>query len=470
MASDDSSSLNHHRQHHVQSVPQNGNSVLPGYVRFDGSKVKINLDSMSNLEIRQLKRKLVCELDQIRNLRKKLDSKEKFQSFNDKNNGIGNSGGGGGGGRIGATLARVNSEVSYVGPTNSRSVIRNIGGENVSKEKMKTPLNSSKKLKPCSGGGKKDGGGAGVKEDLVGFNKEMVKKCGDLLGKLTSHQYGWVFNEPVDVKKLKLRDYFKIIKHPMDLGTVKSRLSKNWYKSPKEFAEDVRLTFNNAMTYNTKGQDVHFMANVLLKLFEENWASVKEKVNSGDRGQMQSNARVPTPALKKALAPLASPSARGSASVPACVPSPAPAPPPVSSETRTLERSETLTDLVHSKKKATSNAVSQGRTSVSKKPKKNDTNELSYEEKQKLSIDLQSLPSEKLETVVQIIRKRHPGLFQHEDEIEVDIDSFDIETLWELQRFVTNYQKGLSNSERRAEVAVQEREAAGHNMHGIVRP
>ncbi|KAJ6728230.1 hypothetical protein OIU74_006310 [Salix koriyanagi] len=183
-------------------------SVLPGYVRFDdGSRVKINLNSRIT----------------------------------------GNSGGD----RIG-TLDRANSEVSYVGQTNSRPLYGN--------EKKKNPVNS-KKLKQCGGG---DGGGQGV---VVEFSKDLVKESRELLEKLMKHQYGWVFNVPVDVKRLKLHDYLKIIKHPMDLGTVKRRLSKNWYKTPEEFAGDVRLTFNNAMKYNEKGQDVHAMADTLLKIF-----------------------------------------------------------------------------------------------------------------------------------------------------------------------------------------------------------
>lgn len=45
----------------------------------------------------------------------------------------------------------------------------------------------------------------------------------------TSH---W-FYEPVDPVKYKIHDYFKIIKHPMDLGTVKKKLTYNAYESPK---------------------------------------------------------------------------------------------------------------------------------------------------------------------------------------------------------------------------------------------
>jgi hypothetical protein len=136
-------------------------------------------------------------------------------------------------------------------------------------------------------------------------------------------------------------------------------------------------------------------------------------------------------------------------------------------ETRTLGGTDSLTELGHPNMKA----ADQGRASVSKKPKKDtDKSKMTYEEKQKLSISLQSLPSEKLESVVQIIRKRNPGLFQQEDEIEVDIDSFDNETLWELHSYVTNYRKSISKNDREAKVALQDREEAGHNMLGTVRP
>ncbi|KAI3519314.1 hypothetical protein L1887_08343 [Cichorium endivia] len=42
----------------------------------------------------------------------------------------------------------------------------------------------------------------------------------------------------------------------MDLGTIKSKFSKNEYESPLAFASDLRLTFQNAMVYNGKGSEV----------------------------------------------------------------------------------------------------------------------------------------------------------------------------------------------------------------------
>ncbi|ONK70617.1 uncharacterized protein A4U43_C05F35610 [Asparagus officinalis] len=83
---------------------------------------------------------------------------------------------------------------------------------------------------------------------------------------------------------------------------------------------------------------------------------------------------------------------------------------------------------------------------------------MTFEEKQKLSNNLQNLPLEKLDNVVQIIKKRNSSLSQHDDEIVVDIDSVDTETLWELDRFVTNYKKSLSKNKRKpklGELALQ---------------
>ena len=189
---------------------------------------------------------------------------------------------------------------------------------------------------------------------------------------------------------------------------------------------------------------------------------MKAKTNPDKRREMGYGASLQTPASKRAPGPHAS--SPSSASASACAPSPAPLPQIMPLETRTLGGTDSLM-------KAANSATDQGRASVSKKPKKDtDKRKMIYEEKQELSISLQNLPSEKLESVVQIIRKRNPGLFQQEDEIEVDIDSFDNETLWELHSYVTNYQKSMSKNDREAEVALQGREETGHKMLGTVRP
>ncbi|XP_062182049.1 transcription factor GTE2-like [Phragmites australis] len=83
----------------------------------------------------------------------------------------------------------------------------------------------------------------------------VFKNCAVLPSRLMKPKHSWVFNKPVDTIGLGLHDYHTIITKPMDLDTVKSKLAAGHYKSPREFAGDVCLTFQNAMTYNPKGQN-----------------------------------------------------------------------------------------------------------------------------------------------------------------------------------------------------------------------
>lgn len=423
-----------------------------GYVSFDDPSklVRISLNSRSKSERGLLKRKLVTELDRVRNLKNKLDqSHHNLIPAKDNNHN-----------RV-PTLARVNSEVSCVGPNNSRPFDDGLG-DSVDRDKKRRPnsagrqdpkgLESKKKLKPCGGG-----------SEAVGFPKDLVRKCQNVLGKLMNHKYGWVFNKPVDVRKLKLHDYYTIIKHPMDLGTVNDRLSKNWYKSPMEFAEDVRLTFNNAMKYNDKGQDAHIMAQVLLKLFEDNWAAIAAKLGTDESVVLCHDSSLPTSPVRRVSA---APAHVRAASKPD-LPTTRAIVPPSASEKKIMDRSETKMMPVNPKSKTTEMDANKDKLPPLEKvkTKNHKKRDMTYQEKQRLSSILQNLPSEKLDTVVQIIRKRNPGLFQQEDEIEVDIDSFDAETLWELESFVNDCQNTLSNNSRNVEDAAQGGEAV-HVIQG----
>lgn len=66
------------------------------------------------------------------------------------------------------------------------------------------------------------------------FSNRVLKSFHALLERLMKHKHGWVF------------------KNPMDLGTVKDRLTQNWYKSSSYeiCGGRVRLTFRNAMIYS----------------------------------------------------------------------------------------------------------------------------------------------------------------------------------------------------------------------------
>ncbi|KAL0320625.1 UNVERIFIED_CONTAM: Transcription factor GTE4 [Sesamum radiatum] len=501
-------------------------------------------------EIKDLWKKLECELDQVRRLVKQLEAKDiqlAAYSTQISNSNLSNTNNyiGGDGASIGVyghpqnqnsqnnvvdrrVLVRVNSEVSTMGHQEARPMglarvnsdmgaARNLGprpysrqlsvavmennhraGEFVEKEKRtpkanqyyrnsefllgkdRLPSESNKRLK--TNNGRKY---SGETEHAFGFGfrfdksrNQVFKSCSSLLQRLMKHKYGWVFNEPVNAKALGLVDYHDIIKHPMDLGTIKTRLSQNWYKSPRDFAEDVRLVFHNAMTYNPKGQDVHIMAEQLLQIFEERWAIIETECNPYWKYQMHQDGGLSTPTSRKAppqshftpaSVPLSSPLVPGFISAATQVPGSAvPLYAPAAPQIRTYDRPEPMTSFAVDPKIHRPHV---GRTPLPKKPKAKDPNkrDMTYEEKQRLSTNLQGLPSEKLDAIVQIIKKRNTALSQHDDEIEVDIDSVDPETLWELDRFVTNYKKSLSKNKRKAELALQARTVANQKVSLAVR-
>ncbi|XP_070386036.1 bromodomain-containing protein 3-like isoform X9 [Dermacentor albipictus] len=84
---------------------------------------------------------------------------------------------------------------------------------------------------------------------------------------LWKHQFAWPFQQPVDTVKLNLPDYHRIIRHPMDLGTIKKRLEHCYYSSAQECIEDFKTMFTNCYVYNKPGEDVVLMAQALEKLF-----------------------------------------------------------------------------------------------------------------------------------------------------------------------------------------------------------
>lgn len=470
-----------------------GNGVIKPVVVLVDGRVRINIraaKAKSKNEIVELTETIKAELERVRGVAQRLEDKEAELTVVSTDVGIVGDGEGEGDGegynvlqysgndmvdrrallRVNSemgsdymdrrALMRINSEVGSVTDSGVRpfrhlsvSVMSNSHGvsEFVEKEKRTPKANqyyrnsdfllSKDRLPPESNKRRKSNSGRKHSKDS-GYGR-VFRNCNNLLQRLMKHKYGWVFNEPVNAKQLGLHDYHDIIKHPMDLGTIKSRLAQNFYKSPMEFADDVRLTFRNAMTYNPKGQDVHLMAEQLSEFFEERWGVIESECNPDLRYGMIYDANTPTPTSRRAPHFAHAPS-------------------------RMLYRSESL-NLPAMTRQNPVKAMPTIRTPAPKKPKAKDPNKrnMTYEEKQKLSTNLQSLPSEKLDSIVQIIKK-NTSLSQHDDEIEVDIDSVDIETLWELDRFVTNYKKNLSKHKRKAALAQQAMMEAGDVNQAVV--
>lgn len=75
------------------------------------------------------------------------------------------------------------------------------------------------------------------------MDEAMQRKCDALLRGLTKRSQGVHFSRPVEWEKMGLLDYPKLIKEPMDLGTVGKRIGRQYYQRLEGFANDVRLVW-----------------------------------------------------------------------------------------------------------------------------------------------------------------------------------------------------------------------------------
>lgn len=154
--------------------------------------------------------------------------------------------------------------------------------------------------------------------------QEQLRFCARLVREMLSRKhasYAWPFYKPVDVNSLGLHDYYEIIKHPMDLSTIKviplaslslqirlslqivwflifghllrssdfimkkvsqtstrvnsrclqqKKMDSRQYRDAQEFAADVRLMFSNCYKYNPPDHDVVSMARNLQVIHSSN--------------------------------------------------------------------------------------------------------------------------------------------------------------------------------------------------------
>ena len=169
-------------------------------------------------------------------------------------------------------------------------------------------------------------------------SSNQLQYLNKVLKTLWKHQYAWPFQVPVNPAELNLPDYHKIIKKPMDLGTIKKRLENMWYQYAKDCIEDFQTLFTNCYMYNKPGEDVVLMAQTLEKMFltkvsqmpqEEVFHDVPGKNAKAKKGRPAGGAGVGRgrpPASAAAAAPAA----------PGAVPAVGAAPPPASAAPATV--------------------------------------------------------------------------------------------------------------------------------------
>ncbi|XP_078166242.1 transcription factor GTE11-like isoform X2 [Carex rostrata] len=283
---------------------------------------------------------------------------------------------------------------NFAGPT--RPGTKKQGHGSLQKNPKLDRVNSSKPVKPASAPVQLPPPPPANKPQLGNNHVMVMKQCETLLKRLMAHQYAWVFNTPVDAVKLNLPDYYNVIKHPMDLGTVKEKLHSGSYMTPSGFASDVRLTFANAMTYNPAGNDVHVMADVLAKFFEARWKPIEKKIGM-----------VEQPIVKREI----------------------------TGEKKEAKGGE-VKGVLPKKRKAEPQVVREMEM-VRVSPKKR---KMTDEHKIKLSRRLESIVGELPEHIIEYLKRHISNDSQSgDDEIEIDIDSLADETLFELESLLDEF-------------------------------
>lgn len=86
-----------------------------------------------------------------------------------------------------------------------------------------------------------------------GLSREETNKALNLVKYLEKKPEAAEFLKPVDYKGMGLDDYPLIIKHPMDLSTVRKKLKSSKYNSFEEVVVDLNLVWDNCRTYNQIG-------------------------------------------------------------------------------------------------------------------------------------------------------------------------------------------------------------------------
>ncbi|POG74998.1 hypothetical protein GLOIN_2v1838931 [Rhizophagus irregularis DAOM 181602=DAOM 197198] len=92
-------------------------------------------------------------------------------------------------------------------------------------------------------------------------NSQLINFCYDILQEL-------------DIKS-NIHPFYKydekIIKNPIDLFTIISKLENNQYANIEEFEKDIRLIFRNCYKYNDIGSEMHTLGEELESAFNKIW-------------------------------------------------------------------------------------------------------------------------------------------------------------------------------------------------------
>ncbi|KAF1938872.1 bromodomain-containing protein-like protein [Clathrospora elynae] len=281
------------------------------------------------------------------------------------------------------------------------------------------------------------------------FQQEL-KFCESVLTELLKPKYSPVtypFITPVDPVALNIPSYLKIIKKPMDFGTIERNLKNGVYQSAKDFYNDAQLVFHNCYKFNPEGDVVNKMGHQLEDLFESLWKEKSDwlaqhapapeqspsELYSDEEDDEEEDEEEVDPAQAQFLA-IQQQIAQLNATAQQLLQqqtSGRRASPKLPSKKKKVVAPPT-------KRKSLPLAVPPPKQSIKPAPKKiKAPAPLTFTQKQEISEGISTLGDADMRRAVQIIRNGCPHLANvNDDEMELDMDEINDDTLRELLRFI----------------------------------
>ncbi|KAK6458746.1 Bromodomain-containing protein [Scheffersomyces xylosifermentans] len=263
-----------------------------------------------------------------------------------------------------------------------------------------------------------------------------LRFCSQTVKELVSKKhmgYNFPFLAPVDAVALNIPNYHEIVKEPMDLGTVQSKLANNQYENGDEFEHDVRLVFKNCYAFNPEGSEVNMMGHRLESVFDKKWANrpVPEPTPNNSEAEESevesSEAEDEEPEVSEAML----------SEVPAIQ----------FLENQLIRMKKELDELKKEHlKKLREQQAAKRRKKKAKKAKQKKTKiptrapstsslpVVTYEMKKQVSEMVPNLSDKKLQALIKIIKDDIE--ISNEDEVELDMDQLEDRTVLKLHNFL----------------------------------
>jgi bromodomain-containing factor 1 len=278
--------------------------------------------------------------------------------------------------------------------------------------------------------------------------QQELKFCESVLAELMKPKYSTVtypFVAPVDPVALNIPSYFKIIKKPMDFGTIEKNLKNGVYQSAKDLYSDAQLVFGNCYKFNPEGDAVNKMGHDMEDLFESLWkeksawlaqhgseqspdvySDAEEEDDDDEEEEEVDPAHAQFLAIQQQIAQL-------NQTAQALLKQQTGGrltPPKVASSKKSSKK-------VKNRKQSLPLAVPPPTKPGRSKPRTKAPAPLSFTQKQEISEGISTLGDADMRKAVQIIRNGCPHLANvHDDEMELDMDEINDETLRELFKFI----------------------------------